>query len=107
MGVATREMRAALFTALSIEPLVEVAAAATAASELVTYCRTFRPDAVIIEADLSGMPTQEVIGAINGALPGAKVFVIGGGPTPAPGCMHVDDVEGLLASLSVDAEFME
>ena len=49
VAIHTRELKAAFFLALSDLPSVQIMATAANTAELLSYSRTFQPDAIILE----------------------------------------------------------
>jgi DNA-binding NarL/FixJ family response regulator len=65
VAVYSREMKTALFLALSGIDTIDIVATATSTAELVSYCRAFRPDIVIVESGLPGRPLAETLAQLD------------------------------------------
>ena len=59
-GVHSRDVKTALFLALDAEG-ADIVATATTTSELISYCRSFRPDVAIVEGSLPGRQLDETL----------------------------------------------
>ena len=64
VAVHSRDVKAALFLALEGARTVDIVATATTTAELVSFCRSFRPDIVIVESSLPGRPLATVLGDV-------------------------------------------
>ena len=76
VAVHGREVKTALFLALSSIPSIEIVATATSTAELTSYCQAFRPDAVVVESDLPGRPLPDVLRELNRSMKPRRVLVI-------------------------------
>ena len=77
VAVASRELKAALFVALSADPEVEIVATASTMAELVTYSRAFRPDVAVVEPELPGGDIEEALTTMSDST--ERVFLVGEG----------------------------
>ena len=77
VAVHGREVKTALFLALNAIPPIEIVATATTTAELDSYCRTFRPDMVIVESDLPGRPISEILEEFDHSTTPRQTLVIG------------------------------
>jgi DNA-binding NarL/FixJ family response regulator len=80
VAAKSREVKAALFVAMSGREDIEIVASATSAAETVTFCRAFRPDILILEAKLPGRPLAEVIAGVAEPMQDGRIFVLGTAP---------------------------
>lgn len=76
VAVSTRELKTAIFLTLNSEPEVRVVAVAANTAELLTYARSFQPDAIILELELQGYPIGEVLEKLCEVSPESKVLII-------------------------------
>jgi chemotaxis response regulator CheB len=77
VAVHSREVKTALFLALNAIPSIEIVATATSTAEVESYCRTFRPDIVIVESDLPGRPVSELLEEFEDSTTPRAALVIG------------------------------
>ena len=78
VAVHSREVKTALFLALSGLDTVTIVATATSTAELVSYCRAFRPDVVVVERGLPGRPLIEAIPKLGESMRKGRVLLIDG-----------------------------
>jgi len=76
VAVHSREVKTALFLALSGIEALEIVATATSTAELVSYCRAFRPDVAVVESDLPGRPMDETLKNLDDANCSKQIFLI-------------------------------
>ena len=76
LAIYTRELKAAFFLALSVQPSVQVVASATNTAELLRYSRTFQPDAIALEWELPGRPVVDLLPTLTQADSSAEVLII-------------------------------
>ena len=103
VAVHSREVKAGLFLALSGVDSLTIVASASSSAELVTYCRTFRPEIAIVERGLPGRPMDETLRQLDDVDVVGKVLVIDGGALAAqvPNIEVFLDVDDLVAALPV------
>ena len=78
IGTGSREARAGLFIAVASAPAIKLVATASTISELKTYCRSFRPDAVIVAEDLAlEAAFEEALAALEETLVGSRIVIVG------------------------------
>jgi CheY-like chemotaxis protein len=105
LAIHTRELKTAFFLALSHQPSVHVVASATNTAELLTYGRTFQPDAIALEWEMPGRPVADVLPALTQVCPSAELLIIsrpssrGQIRDVAPDVRVFDDPEELLTTL--------
>jgi len=78
VAVHSREVKTALFLALNGLDTVTIVATATSTAELVSYCRAFRPDVVVVERGLPGRPLIEAIPKLGESMRKGRVLLIDG-----------------------------
>ncbi|GMQ86358.1 MAG: hypothetical protein BMS9Abin07_1932 [Acidimicrobiia bacterium] len=78
VAVHGREVKTALFLALNGVESVTIVATATSTAELVSYCRAFRPDVVVVERGLPGRPLDEAIFKLGDSMKEGRVLLIDG-----------------------------
>ena len=78
VAVHSREVKTALFLALNGLDMVTIVATATSTAELVSYCRAFRPDVVVVERGLPGRPLIEAIPKLGESMRKGRVLLIDG-----------------------------
>lgn len=102
VAVHTREVKTALFLALSGMDAVTIVATATSTAELVSYCRSFQPDVAIFEHGLAGKPMVETLEQLDGLGAVGKVLVIDGHAEATRASISgvFTDVDDLVASLA-------
>jgi len=76
LAVYTRELKTAFFLALSHQPSVHVVASAANTAELLSYSRTFQPDAIALEWEMPGRPMADVLSTLTQTCPSAEVLII-------------------------------
>jgi len=76
VAISTRELKTAIFLTLSSDPKIGVMATAANTAELLTYARSFQPDAIILEFELRGYPIGEVLKKLCEVSPDSKVLII-------------------------------
>lgn len=72
----TRELKTALFLALTAIPAVSIVATAASTAELVSYCHTFQPKTTIVEDGLPGRPLTSVLYELGTAIPEMRILLI-------------------------------
>lgn len=72
-----REVQAALFHSINAMSMVTIAATGTSTAEMVNYSRAFRPDFVIVETGLPGVPLGEVFIEMEATDPRLRILLIG------------------------------
>ena len=98
VAVHRREVKTALFLALNGLDEIDIVATATSTAELISYCRAFRPDVVIVDRGLPGRPFDETLAELESC--GGRILWIDTDSSSDPDTF--DDVEHLVASLSMD-----
>lgn len=78
VAVHSREVKTALFLALNGINGITIVATATSTAELVSYCRAFRPDVVIVESGLPGRPLGETMPQLGDSMGAGQILVIDG-----------------------------
>jgi DNA-binding NarL/FixJ family response regulator len=73
----SREVKTALFHSLNAIPTVTIVATSTSTAELVNYTHAFRPEIVIVETGLPGLPLSDVLGELHTVNPGLRILLIG------------------------------
>ena len=76
LAIHTRELKTALFLALSERPALQIIASATNTAELLSYGRTFQPDAIALEWEIPGRPLAGVIPTLIQACPSAELLIV-------------------------------
>jgi DNA-binding NarL/FixJ family response regulator len=76
LAIYTRELKTAFYLALSDQPSVHVVASATNTAELLSYSRTFQPDAIALEWEMPGRPMADVLPALTQACSSAEILII-------------------------------
>lgn len=76
LAVYTRELKTAFYLALSNQPAVQVVASATNTAELLSFNRTFRPEAIALEWEMPGRPVVDLLPMLAQADPPAEILVI-------------------------------
>ena len=105
LAIYTRELKTAFFLALSHQPSVHIVALATNTAELLTYGRTFQPDAIALEWEIPGRPVANVLPALTQVCPSAELLIItrpssrGQIRDVAPDVRVFDDPEALINKL--------
>jgi chemotaxis response regulator CheB len=77
LATHSREVQTALFHSLNAIATVTIVATGTSTAELVNYSHAFRPDIVIVEAGLPGLPLSEVLMELGTMRPLPRVLLIG------------------------------
>jgi DNA-binding NarL/FixJ family response regulator len=91
--------------ALSDRPSVQVVASATNTAELLSYSRTFQPDAIALEWELPGRPLADVLPTLTQADSPAEILIISKPSSRqqirdvAPNVSVFDDPEELINTL--------
>ena len=105
LAVYTRELKTAFFLALSEQPSVHVVASATNTAELLSYHRTFQPDAIALEWEMPGRPVQDVLPTLARSDSPAEILIISRPSSReqirelAPNARVFDDPEELIDAL--------
>jgi hypothetical protein len=73
----SREVKTALFHSLNAIPTVTIIATGTSTAELVNYSHAFRPEIVIVETGLPGLPLNHVLDELHTLNPGLRTLLIG------------------------------
>ena len=76
LAIYTRELKTAFFLALSNQPSVQIVASTTNTAELLSYNRTFQPDAIALEWELPGRPVADLLPTLTQACPSAEILII-------------------------------
>ncbi len=76
LAIHTRELKTGFFLALSDQPWVQVVASAINTAELLSYNRTFQPDAIALEWELPGRPVVDLLPTLTQACPTAEILII-------------------------------
>jgi DNA-binding NarL/FixJ family response regulator len=76
LAIYTRELKTAFYLALSDQPSVQVVASATNTAELLSYSRTFQPDAIALEWELPGRLVADVLPTLTQACSSAEILII-------------------------------
>jgi DNA-binding NarL/FixJ family response regulator len=76
LAIYTRELKTAFFLALSDQPSLQVVAAGTNTAELLTFGRTFQPDAIALEWELPGGPVAGFLPTLTQACSSAEILII-------------------------------
>ena len=74
------KVRSALRLVLEQEPGIEVLGEAVDATGLLDWVRTARPDAILLDWELPGLPTDELLQALGTDGPGVRVIALSGLP---------------------------
>ena len=77
LATHSREVQAALFHSLNTISTVTIVATGTSTAELVNYSHAFRPEIVIVETGLPGLPLSDVLIELGTARPAPRVLLIG------------------------------
>ena len=77
LATHSREVQTALFHIVNAIATVTIVATGTSTAELVNYSHAFRPDIIIVEAGLPGLPLSEVLIELGTMHPSPRVLVIG------------------------------
>jgi hypothetical protein len=73
----SREVKTALFHSLNAIPTVTIVATGTSTAELVNYSDAFRPEIVIVETGLPGLPLNHVLDELHTLNPSLRTLLIG------------------------------
>ncbi len=76
LAIHTRELKTALFLALSEQSALQIAASATNTAELLSYSRAFQPDVIILEWELPGRPAAGVLPTLTQSCSSAEILII-------------------------------
>jgi DNA-binding NarL/FixJ family response regulator len=76
LAIHTRELKTAFFLALSDRPSVQIVATATNTAELLSYSRTFLPDAIALEWEMPGRPVADVLPTLTQAGCSSEILII-------------------------------
>ena len=76
LAIYTRELKTAFYLALSDQPGVQVVASATNTAELLSYGRTFQPDAIALEWEMPGKAIADLLPRLAQGSPVAEILVI-------------------------------
>ena len=76
VAVHSREIKTALFLALNGLATITIVATATSTAELISYCRNFEPDIVIVERGLPGRPIGETLTDLMRSFPDCRIQMI-------------------------------
>jgi DNA-binding NarL/FixJ family response regulator len=76
VAISTRELKTAIFLTLRSDPKIRVVATAANTAELLTYARSFQPDAIILEMELKGSTMGEVFEKLCEVSPDTKILII-------------------------------
>jgi DNA-binding NarL/FixJ family response regulator len=105
LAIYTRELKTALFLALSERSALQIVASATNTAELLSYSRTFQPDAIALEWEMPGRPMADVLPTLTQACSSAEILIISRPssrhqiPDLAPRAGVFDDPEELINAL--------
>jgi DNA-binding NarL/FixJ family response regulator len=105
LAIYTRELKTAFFLALSEQPSVHVVASATNTAELLSYHRTFLPDAIALEWEMPGRPVKDLLPTLAQSDTPAKILIISRPSSCeqirelAPNARVFDDPEELIDTL--------
>jgi hypothetical protein len=73
----SREVKTALFHSLNAIPTVTIVATGTSTAELVNYTHAFRPEIVVVETGLPGLPMVDVLNELHTLNPNLRSLLIG------------------------------
>jgi DNA-binding NarL/FixJ family response regulator len=76
IAVHSRDVRRALFLALSGIEQVAIVGTATTTAELLSLCTALAPSAVVVEAGLPGEPLENLLGSIEGLRLDSRVLIL-------------------------------
>ena len=76
LAIHSRELKTALYLALSGEPQVQIVATAVNGAELHTYNRAFLPDAIVLEWELPGLDAMDFLNELSQADIPPSVFIV-------------------------------
>jgi chemotaxis response regulator CheB len=105
LAIHTRELKTAFFLALSDRRSVQIVATATNTAELLSYSRTFQPDAIALEWEMPGRPVADLLPALTQACSSAELLIISRPSSRqqirdvAPSANLFDDPEELMGAL--------
>ena len=74
----TRETKTSLFLALSAIDNVSIVATANSTGEMISYCRTYRPDVVIIEGGLPGYSLAKAVDQLDESMSEGRILIVDG-----------------------------
>ena len=109
----SREVKTALYLALTGMSSVTVAATAASTAELVTYCHAFLPDVVIVETGIPGQPLSKVLSDLEQSAAPRRILIIGGdeasdlvgGIDRAELLRDIDDLSAVLPDLEPESGY--
>ena len=105
LAIYTRELKTALFLALSEQSALQIVALVTNTAELLSYSRTFQPDAIALEWEMPGRSMADVLPTLTQACSSAEILIINRPSSRqqirdiAPSANVFDDPEELLTTL--------
>ena len=73
----SREVKTALFHSLNAISTVTIVATGSSTAELVNYSHAFRPEIVIVETGLPGLPLRDVLDELHTLNPSLRTLLIG------------------------------
>ena len=76
IAVHSRDVRRALFLALSGIERVAIVGTATTTAELLSLCRALDPGLVVVEAGLSGQPLEDLLRSVEGLRLDCRVLIL-------------------------------
>jgi DNA-binding NarL/FixJ family response regulator len=76
LAIYTRELKTAFFLALSEVSNIQIVATAANTAELLTFNRSLRPNAIVLEWDLPGKPMTEVYPVLAQDDPPPSIFIV-------------------------------
>lgn len=111
LAAHSREVKTALYLALTGMSSVTVAATAASTAELVTYCHAFLPDVVIVETGIPGQPLSKVLSDLEQSAAPRRILIIGGdeasdlvgGIDRAELLRDIDDLSAVLPDLEPES----
>lgn len=78
LAVHRRELKTSMFLAVNSMDNVDIVATANSTGELLSYCRTLRPNLVILEKGLPGRGLTEALAQLDESMAEGRVFVVDG-----------------------------
>lgn len=106
VAIHSREVKTGLFHALNGLDTVTIVATATSTAELESYCRSFRPDVIIVERGLPGRPLADTLNRLDECT-GRKLVIDPEGAAEVTldltGSEAFEDVERLIAAIPEEA----
>jgi hypothetical protein len=88
----SREVKTALFHSLNAIPTVTIVATGTSTAELVNYTHAFRPEIVVVETGLPGLPMVDVLNELHTLNPNLRSLLIGEDSEVSP-YLNIPNVE--------------